>query len=106
MPKKHSPGLDSRHRDSGGEIRRKSGNTRVGALRKAYGSGFAKGYRSDVTLSTLLKSTGTTSLSDYLKHSERGKRLSATAGSSDTSNTIFSRTTVIFEPALKNLAKK
>ena len=38
-------GLDGRHRDKGGTIERKHGNTRVAALRKEYGAGFAKGRR-------------------------------------------------------------
>lgn len=35
-------GLDSRARDSDGEIRRESGNTLVGTLRQTYGENFAK----------------------------------------------------------------
>ena len=35
-------GLDGRHRDKGGKIERKHGNTSVGSLRKEYGAGFAK----------------------------------------------------------------
>ena len=104
MAKKRNPGLDGRHRDSSGEIRRKHANTLVGTLRKEYGSEFAKGYRSDMKLSSVLASSGAHSLSEFLKHSERGKRISASG--SDISNTIFSRTTELFEPALKNLAKK
>jgi hypothetical protein len=91
-------GLDHRHRDKSGRIERKLGNTRVAVLRKEYGPGFAKGYRSDTKLSTVLESTGSRSLHDYLKHSNSGK--------DDISKTILSRTTEVFEPALKNLAKK
>ncbi|HZL30147.1 MAG TPA: hypothetical protein VFC54_03685 [Pseudolabrys sp.] len=39
------PGLDNRHRDHDGEIRRKNSNTLVRTLRKEFGDGFAKGYR-------------------------------------------------------------
>src|SRR5258708_815226 len=46
MPKQS--GLDHRHRDIDGEIRRKDGNTLVGTLRKTYGDDFAKGYRGDM----------------------------------------------------------
>ena len=35
-------GLDKRHRDKSGRIKRKHGNTRVGALRKEYGESLAK----------------------------------------------------------------
>lgn len=105
MPKK-TPGLDGRDRDFGGEIRHKRADTLVGNLRKEYGSSFAKGYRSDAKLSSVLKSTGSASLSEYLKHSKRAKRLSSRISSSDVSNTIFVRTTVLFKPALKSLAKK
>ncbi len=42
MTQKHvQPGLDKRHRDAGGEIRRKSGNTRIDTLRREYGDDFA-----------------------------------------------------------------
>ena len=74
------------------------GNTKVATLRKAYGSGFAKGYRSDTKLSTVLERTGSKSLGEYLKHSN--------LGTSNVTGTIFANTSVIFEPALKSLAKK
>lgn len=60
-------GLDRRVRDKGGEIDRKHGNTLVGTLRKTYGPGFAKGYRSDKMLENLLEDEGCESLSEYLK---------------------------------------
>jgi hypothetical protein len=58
-------GLDGRHRDTAGEIRRKSGSTRVGTLRKTYGANFAAGWRSDMKLEDLLKETGAKSLTDF-----------------------------------------
>ena len=58
-------GLDGRHRDTAGEIRRNSGNTRVGTLRKTYGANFAAGWRSDMKLQDLLKETGAKSLTDF-----------------------------------------
>jgi hypothetical protein len=61
-------GLDGRHRDKGGKIEKKHGNTRVGSLRKEYGASFAKGRRTDVMLKTLLKETGSASLHEYLRH--------------------------------------
>ncbi len=126
MAKKHTLGLDGRHRDKDGRIEKKHGNTRVSALRKEYGESFAKGHRSDATLSTVLASTGSKSLYEYLKHSKRGDTLVGTlreasgrgrrsdaklstvlkSADRDISNTVFSRTTQIFESALKNLAKK
>jgi hypothetical protein len=44
-----------------------SGKTRVGTLRKTYGPGFAKGFRADMHLHTLLKRSRSKSLHDYLK---------------------------------------
>jgi hypothetical protein len=61
------PGLDNRHRDRNGEIHRKRGDTLVGTLRKEYGPEFAKGYRSDTQLRTVLKKEGASSLSEMLK---------------------------------------
>jgi hypothetical protein len=61
------PGLDHRHRDIDGEIRRKSGNTLLGTLRKTYGDDFAKGYRSDMKLETLLERAGAKSLRNFRK---------------------------------------
>ena len=60
-------GLDGRHRDLNGEIRQKNGNTRVETLRKTYGDDFAKGYRGDAKLDTVLDGSGVRSLSEYLK---------------------------------------
>ena len=72
MARKHSRmGLDHRRRDKGGEIRHKSGKTRVGTLRKTYGPGFAKRYRADMHLHTLLKRTRCKSLHDYLRKHHR-----------------------------------
>jgi hypothetical protein len=65
MPKQ--PGLDGRHRDSDGEIRRKNGNTQIGTLRNTYGPDFAAGYRRDMKLENLLDRTGSSSLSDHRK---------------------------------------
>jgi hypothetical protein len=60
-------GLDRRHRDKGGRIEKKHGNTRVVSLRKEYGESFAKGHRKDMMLKTLLKETGSASLHEYLR---------------------------------------
>ena len=61
-----SQGLDGRSRDENGQIREKRGDTRVGNLRKEYGDGFAKGYRSDAKLETVREDTGK-SLSELVK---------------------------------------
>jgi hypothetical protein len=61
------PGLDRRHRDKDGEIRKKNSNTLVRTLRKEYGDDFAKGYRADTTLGTVLKKEKAESLHDLLK---------------------------------------
>jgi hypothetical protein len=60
-------GLDGRSRDANGEIRHKNGNTRIDTLRETYGDNFAKDYRGDMKLETLLERTSSDSLSDYRK---------------------------------------
>ena len=55
MPKVYRKGLDGRMRDSDGEIRKKRSDTLVGTLRETYGPGFAKGYRADAQLGTVLE---------------------------------------------------
>ena len=60
-------GLDRRHRDVGGRIDKKHGNTKIGALRKTYGEHFAAGRRSDMMLKTLLAETKVESLHAYLR---------------------------------------
>jgi len=65
---KHFPkGLDNRMRDKDGEIRKKRGDTLVGTLRQEYGEEFAKGYRSDTKLDTVLKKEGVESLNQLIK---------------------------------------
>lgn len=61
------PGLEGRHRDRDGEIHRKRSDTLVGTLRREYGPDFAKGYRSDARLGTVLEKEGLSSLSELLK---------------------------------------
>ncbi len=68
---KSKKGLDNRHRDKSGRIERKHGNTKVAALRKEYGPGFAKGRRKDLMLKNLLKETDCASLHDYLRKHHR-----------------------------------
>jgi hypothetical protein len=69
MRKNHCDhGLDERCRDADGEIRQKRSDTLVRTLRKEYGDGFADDFRSDAKLGTVLRETGSNSLSDYLKH--------------------------------------
>ncbi len=68
MAKRHcDTGLDKRCRDNDGEIRHKRSDTLVGTLRETYGADFAKGYRSDAKLGTVLKNEDTTTLSKFLK---------------------------------------
>jgi hypothetical protein len=77
-------------------------HTTIGALRKTYGQTFAPEFRSDDTLSSLLQSTGTASVDEYLEHSKRGRLI--VGSSSDLANTIFSRATAMFAAAAKNIA--
>ena len=68
MAAKHFPkGLDDRMRDQNGEIRQKRSDTKVETLRKTYGDDFAKGYRSDAQLGTVLKREGVDTLDQLLK---------------------------------------
>jgi hypothetical protein len=68
MAPKHFPkGLDRRQRDHSGEIRKKRSDTKVGTLRKEYGEHFAKGYRDDALLGTVLKKERVESLHALLK---------------------------------------
>jgi len=65
---KHYPkGLDDRQRDKSGEIRKKRSDTKVATLRKEYGEKFAKGYRGDARLGTVLKRERVESLDQLLK---------------------------------------
>jgi len=70
----HDVGIDGRHRDRDGEIRHKHGDTLIGILRETYGSGFAKGYRSDAKLSSVLRKEGAEDLSGLVKSSKGGRR--------------------------------
>ena len=68
MATKHFPkGLDGRQRDRDGEIRKKRSDTKVDTLRKEYGPNFAKGYRGNVQLGTVLKREGFETLDQLLK---------------------------------------
>jgi antitoxin HicB len=60
-------GLDPRCRDVAGEIRHKRSDTLVRTLRKQYGEDFAKGFRGDAKLASVLERSGAESLSEYLK---------------------------------------
>ncbi len=68
MPKRDcNPGLDDRCRDEDGEIRHKRRDTLVRTLRETYGPDFAKGYRSDAELGTVLDRESVETLSQLLK---------------------------------------
>lgn len=62
-----NPGLDNRCRDEDGEVRHKRRDTLVRTLRETYGSDFAKGYRSDAELGTVLDREGVDTLSELLR---------------------------------------
>ena len=71
MATKHfQKGLDGRMRDKNGEIRLKRKDTKVETLRKTYGEDFAKGYRSDTQLGTVLKREGLETLDQLIKKSK------------------------------------
>jgi len=58
------PGLTRR---LAGEIRSKRSDTKVATLRQQYGESFARGYRTNATLGTVLKREGVDSLGQLLK---------------------------------------
>ena len=60
-------GLDNRSRDGDGEIRKKRRDTLIRTLREDYGPDFARGYRSDATLGTVLDREGVEDLHQLLK---------------------------------------
>lgn len=65
---RHFPkGLDGRMRDGDGEIRKKRSDTLVRTLREEYGDGFARGYRADTKLGTVLHREGLETLDQLLK---------------------------------------
>ena len=69
---KHFPkGLDNRMRDQDGEIRKKRSDTLVRTLRQEYGENFARDYRSDTKLGTVLKREGVETLDQLLKKTRR-----------------------------------
>ena len=65
-------GLDSRHRNTDGEISSKHGNTLIGTLRKVYGQNFAAGYPATEKLSEVLLKLNETSLSQLRRDHETG----------------------------------
>jgi hypothetical protein len=68
MAKRHFPtGLDHRMRDHDGEIRKKRSDTKVETLRETYGPEFAKGYRANAKLGTVLERERVDTLDQLLK---------------------------------------
>jgi hypothetical protein len=65
--------VNARHRDKGGEISRKHGNTLIRTLRKTYGQGFATGCADDEKLSDVLHKLDEPSLSHLVRDHEIGK---------------------------------
>jgi addiction module HigA family antidote len=63
----HGSGRIYNYRATSGEIHHLRSDTMVGTLRQTYGSDFAKGYRSDATLRSLLKNEKAETLSALLK---------------------------------------
>ena len=60
-------GLDDRSGNEDGEVRKKRRDTLIGTLREEYGDNFAKGYRSNTKLGTVLDREGVDDLSQLLK---------------------------------------
>lgn len=65
--RRHASRPYDRAREESGEIRRKRSDTLVGTLRREYGDDFARGFRGDARLATVLEETNSKSLSDYLR---------------------------------------
>jgi uncharacterized protein (DUF4415 family) len=68
-----APGLEHSHSDGNSEIRRKHGNARIGALRKHYGSSFARGFKDTDTLAHVLAALDEPSLVRLIKDYAGGK---------------------------------
>jgi len=66
-PKHYPKGLDGRQRDRAGEIRKKRSDTKVETLPHECGDSFARGYRANATLGTVLKKEGAETLDQLLK---------------------------------------
>jgi hypothetical protein len=64
--------FDSRHRDKGGEISRKHGNTLIRTLRKTYGQSFAGSYGNKKKLGEVLHKLDEPSLSRLIHDHEAG----------------------------------
>lgn len=67
-----SPGLQGRHRDQGGELSKKHGNTLVRTLRKVYGDHFAEGWGAKEKLADILHELDEPSLSKLVHDYEHG----------------------------------
>lgn len=65
-------GLDNRHRNKGGEISHKHGNTLIRTLRRIYGQSFAAGYPDTEKLSEVLGQLNETSLGQLRRDHETG----------------------------------
>jgi hypothetical protein len=65
--RRHASRPYDRVRDENDEIRHKRSDTLVGTLRREYGDDFARGFRGDARLATVLEETNSSSLSDYLR---------------------------------------
>jgi hypothetical protein len=63
------PGSTAGCANADGEIRKKRSDTLVRTLRKEYGDDFAKGYRSDAQLGTVLEREGVDTLDEFLRKS-------------------------------------
>lgn len=63
----------TRHRDKGGEISRKHGNTLVGTLRKTYGERFAPGCAETANLNKVVRKMDEPSLSKLIHDHEAGR---------------------------------
>lgn len=67
MARPTQPGLDGRQRDQNGQIRAKSGATRLDTLRDIYGEDFASGRRRDMKLDNYLADEGYDSLTQAVR---------------------------------------
>jgi hypothetical protein len=65
--------INARHRDKGGEISRKHGNTLIRTLRKTYGQDFATGCADDEKLSGVLHKLDEPSLNHLVRDHRAGK---------------------------------
>lgn len=88
----------------GGTQQKKHENTTIGALRAVYGEDFAKGFRGDAKLGTVIETASKAAVARFLSTNDAPKR--GVSKLSKKSLNALANATVELGPALKRLADK